>query len=72
MKKLLILGGKPIGSCEIVNKAKEKGVFTIVSDYLVPEKSAAKQIANEYWDVSTAEVDILATKCIEEKIDAIV
>lgn len=57
--KLLILGGKPIASCDIVNYANEKGVYTIVTDNLPPNDSPAKLIANEYWEISTAEVDLI-------------
>ena len=44
MKKLLVLGGKPIGSVEIVRRAKELGYYTIVADYLPIEESHAKKI----------------------------
>ena len=33
-KKLLVLGGKPIGSYDIVEYAMSRGVHTIVSDFL--------------------------------------
>mgnify|MGYP000776944956 CR=1 FL=1 len=47
MKKLLILGGKPIGSTEIVQAARKKGVYTVVADYLPETESPAKTIADE-------------------------
>lgn len=59
-KKLLILGGKPIGSREVVSAAKSMGVYTIVTDYLPVESSPAKQIADEMWSVSTSDIDQLA------------
>lgn len=70
-KKLLVLGGKPIGSCEIVEYAKSIGVYTIAADYLPAEQSAAKRIADECWDISTAEVDTIVAKIKEEKIDGV-
>lgn len=70
-KKLLVLGGKPIGSIELVTRAKELGLYVIVTDYLPVEQSPAKTIADEVWDISTAEVDILVTKCREQKVDGI-
>lgn len=70
-KKLLVLGGKPIGSSEIVIRAKELGVYTIVTDYLSPERSPAKRLANEMWDISTADVERLAQKAGEAGIDGI-
>ena len=70
-KKLLILGGKPIGSIELVTRAKELGLYVIVTDYLPVEQSPAKAFADEVWDISTAEVDILVAKCKEQKVDGI-
>lgn len=70
-KKLLILGGKPIGSCEIVKAAKEKGIYTIVADFLDDENSIAKQIADESWLISTADLDALEKKSRENSIDAV-
>lgn len=70
-KKLLVLGGKPIGSCEIVRRAREIGIYTIVTDYLPKEQSAAKQLADEAWDISTADVELLAKKIKDEKIDGV-
>ncbi|MBE5756521.1 MAG: ATP-grasp domain-containing protein [Clostridiales bacterium] len=70
-KKLLILGGKPIGSCEIVEYAKSKGVYTIVTDYLPIQESPAKQIADEAWQISTAELALLKQELIKNKVDGI-
>ncbi len=69
--KLLILGGKPIGSVELVEKAREMGVHTIVSDYLPAEQSPAKALADEAWPISTAEVELLAERCRLEQVDGI-
>lgn len=72
MKKLLILGGKPIGSTKIVQKAKEKGIYTIVADYLPESESPAKKIADEQWNISVDQVDLLAKKVVNEHIDGVV
>lgn len=69
MKKLLVLGGKPIGSCELVQRAKELGYYVIVTDFL--ESSPAKLLANEVWNISTANIQMLYDKCIAENIDGI-
>lgn len=47
MKKLLMLGTSK-ASCEMIEYAKSQGIYTIVTDYLTPEKSKAKLIADEY------------------------
>ncbi len=70
-KTLLVLGGKPIGSSEIVAYAKSRGTRTIVADYLPAADSPAKRIADEAWDVSTADVDSLERMCAEAGVDGV-
>ena len=70
MKKLLMLGTS-LGSTEIVQTAKDMGYYTIVTDNLDPGRSSAKKVANEYWMISTNDLDLLEKKCREEKINAI-
>lgn len=70
-KKLLILGGKPIGSCELVQAAKNLGHYVIVADYLPDEESPAKRIADESWNVSTADIDTLKDRCLEGGVDGV-
>jgi biotin carboxylase len=65
------MGGKPIGSNEIARYVKERGDWLIVTDYLDPSDSPAKRIADEIWDVSTADVDELARRCKTAGVDAI-
>lgn len=72
MKKILVLGGKPIGSYEIVKRAKELGYYTIVSDYLPKNESAGKLIADEVWDYSTADIDILEKECVKSEISGVI
>jgi carbamoylphosphate synthase large subunit len=70
-KKLLVLGGKPVGSYDIVRYAKSQGVYTIVTDYLPKEKSIAKQIADECWDISTADVGTIIELIKKNNIDGV-
>lgn len=72
MKKLLFIGGKPIGSSEMVEAANSMGIHTIVTDYLSEEHSVAKKIASEQWDISAADVDVIAKKAKENEIDGII
>lgn len=71
-KKLLLLGGKPIGSCEIVEYAKANGAYVIVADYLPKEQSPAKKNADEDWNLSTGDVDTLAQLVNENNIDGVI
>lgn len=69
--KLLLLGGKPIGSCEIVAAAQEKGYYVIVADYLPKEESPAKLIADEAWELSTDDIAVLKKLSIAAGVDGV-
>lgn len=68
MKKILILGGANL-HCKLVRSAKEMGLYTVVTDYLVD--SPAKRIADESWMLNVMEVDAIVQRCREERIDAV-
>jgi len=70
MEKLLMLGTS-LASEEIIKYAKSQGVYTIVTDYLPPEKSTAKLISDEYWMINTGDLDVLESKCREEGVTAV-
>ena len=70
-KKLLILAGSPVGTEDIIKYAKSKGVYTIVVDYLPKEKSIGKLMADECWDISTAEVDEIVKRAKEAHVDGV-
>ena len=58
MNKPLMLGTS-LGSIEIIETAKEMGYYTIVTDNLDPDRSPAKKAADEYWMISTNNLDLL-------------
>ena len=66
-KRLLILGGSRI-SCEIVKRAQEMGIYVMVTDWYPIEKSPAKQIADEAFLVSTADVDAVVQLIKDKKL----
>ena len=70
-KRLLILGGMRI-SCEIVRKARQMGIYTIVADYYPAEKSPAKAIADKAIEVSVTDVDAVAAVIRQENVDGVV
>ena len=70
MKKLLIMGTS-YGSEAIVKKAKTMGIYTIVTDFFEPEHSRAKLISDEYWMISTNDIDALEKRCRKENISGI-
>ena len=58
MRKVLLLGSST-GSIEIIKYLRTQDIYLIVSDYLPVEQSPAKMLADEIWDISTADVDLL-------------
>ena len=58
-------------TCDIVNYARSQGAWVIVTDNQPTEKSAAKQIADEAWPVSTADVDTLEKLAIQNQVNGI-
>lgn len=71
-KKLLILGAGPVETT-LVTHAKELGVYTIVTDNNVDHCiSPAKDLSDEYWDISYSDIDKLVEMCIDKKIDGVI
>ena len=70
-KKLLILGGNSLSS-DIVLKAKELGVYTIVTDWNTPELSPAKKICDEVWNVSLTDFNTLSKLIKEKSVDGVI
>lgn len=70
-KKLLIIGGET-NIINIVDQAKEMGVYTIVtergSDY---SRLPAKAAADEAWDIDYSDMDTLVRKCHETGVDGV-
>ncbi len=69
-KRLLILGGMRI-SCEIVKKAQEMGVYTLVADYNRIEDSPGKQMADEAVDLSVVDVETVVAYVKSHAIDGV-
>lgn len=69
-KKLLILGGAA-AHCQVVSRAKEMGIYTIVSDYLPIEDAPAKQIADESLQINITDIDALVEYVKKNKVDGV-
>lgn len=69
-KRLLLLGTSA-GSIDIVKYVKSEGAYVIVTDNLPPEKSEAKQFADESAMVSTFNVDELCKLALNKKVDGV-
>lgn len=67
-KKLLILGANP-ETVSLVLKARELGVFTIVTDY--DPNAYAKKFADKSYNVDAADLESLIKLAKEESIDGV-
>lgn len=67
-KKILILGAHVL-IIHLIKKAKEMGIYTIVTDYI--ENAPAKKYADEAYDISTLDVDALIELAKEKKVDGV-
>lgn len=70
-KKVLILGGKAVGSVDIVQYLKQCGYYVIVTDYLEKEQSPAKKFADESLMISTENVEELVSYVRKNTISAV-
>lgn len=70
-KTLLILGTSA-GSNDIVKYAKSNGAHTIVIDYLQPELSESKLVADDNFLISTADTDTIINLIKTQKIDGVI
>ena len=67
-KRLLILGGQ-LRMCDVVRKAQEMGIYTIVTDWY--ENSPAKSIADKAYNISTSDVNAILQLIRDEQIDGV-
>lgn len=70
-KKLLVLAGAAV-HVKVVEAAKKLGVYTIVADYLQPEKSPAKRIADEHLECDIFDIDGLTDYCRQHHVDGVI
>lgn len=69
-KKLLILAGAAVHT-KVVKAAQELGLYVIVTDYLDPKNSPAKQLADEYLMNNIYDVDELVQYIKENHVDGV-
>lgn len=69
--KVLLVLGTNVGSIDIVKYARANGAYVIVTDNLPPALSPAKGYANEYADISTADIEALKKLIIEKKVSGV-
>lgn len=69
-KRLLVMGGVHF-SCEIIKKAQNMGIYTLVADYNKIEDSPGKQIADEAVDLSVIDVDAVVNYVKNNNIDGV-
>lgn len=70
-KKLLIIGSDS-GSINIIDAARDMGVYTIVVDGISDRSIApAKRVADEAWDIDYSHTDEIVEKCRECGVDGV-
>ncbi len=69
-KKLLFFDGSGLAA-SAVKRAKELGVHTIVANFYSPDKSPAKLIADEAWDIDFSKIDETVKLIHDNGIDGI-
>lgn len=70
-KKLLILGAYSTEG-EIIQAAREMGVYTITTDYNNWDESPSKRLSDEAWDIDWSNMNALIEKCDEKSIDGVI
>lgn len=69
-KKLIFLGGSGLDACAI-KRAKELGIVTIVANKYGIDKSPAKSIADEVWNVDFSDTDKMVSMIKDHQVDGI-
>jgi len=69
-KKILILGGSSLMTDSVI-RARELGLYVIVTDMHGVDKAPAKLVADEYWDISLMAYEELVPMIYEKRIDGI-
>jgi len=69
-KKLLFFDGSGLAA-SAVKRAKELGVKTVVANFYPPEKSPAKLIADEVWDIDFSKIDETVDMIHKNNVDGI-
>ncbi len=70
MKKILLIGDN-LHTAEMIEMAKAKGIYTIITDNKSVEESPSKKVADEHWDISVTDIDALEKKAREEGVTGI-
>lgn len=69
--KVLLELGTSVASKELIEYAQSEGAYVIATDYLSVDNSVAKQIANEYANISTVDVDNITEFAKKKNVDGI-
>lgn len=69
--KTLLMLGSNVGAADMVQYARQNGAYTITADYLDPDRSEAKRVADDNVLISTADVEALSQLIVERHIDGV-
>lgn len=70
-KKLLVIGSDS-GNINIINAAREMGIYTIAADGIRDwSKAPAKRVADEGWYIDYSQTEAIVQKCKEAGVDGV-
>jgi len=69
-KTLMVMDNTALGACA-VKRAKELGVHTVVANFYPYEKSASKQVADEFVDIDISDIDSMVKFVKDMSVDGI-
>ncbi|WP_026524242.1 ATP-grasp domain-containing protein [Butyrivibrio sp. MB2005] len=70
MDKILFLGDN-VHTAQLILAARNKGIYTIITDNRAAEESKSKQLADECWDISVMDFDALEKRSKDVGINGI-
>ena len=68
MRALVLAGGYP--QIDLIEKLRARGIHTLLADYY--EQPVARDYADEFYRVSTLDVDAIRELCVREKVDFLI
>lgn len=70
-KKLLVLGSTT-HLIDVVRAAQKMGVYVVVADWNELDRAPAKQVADEYWNISIRDYEKISEKIREQGVQGII
>lgn len=63
--------GTSMATLDIIKYARSEGVYVIFTDNIDPALSPGKKLADEYWNISTDDIETLEKLSLENKVNGV-